>query len=80
MSTTFILKARLVEMKDGTHEFLNKDSDVKLRSLPHYNWNNKVSYAWHLVWRDGKTENTLYSSRGRDCFRKKDLSIKVEDK
>lgn len=70
--TTFYLQPRWAEI-NGKMELLDKITDVKLKSL---NNEHGKGYTWHIIWRDGKMSNTLYSSKGKDCFRKKDLCLK----
>jgi len=74
--TTFCLNPRWAKMKDGTHRLLNKETDVKLKSLKN---DCGTGYTWHIIWADGKEWNTLYSSRGKDSYRKSDLQIKFKN-
>jgi len=73
--TTFYLDLRWAKMPDGTHRLLDKETDVKLRSLKN---NCGTGYTWHIIWADGKKRKTLYSSTGKDSYKKSEIQIKFK--
>ena len=54
----------------------NKLLDFKVRSL-----RNSVGsgYTWNVIFEDNTFLNTLYNSRGKDSFSKKQLEVKYNE-